>query len=356
MLEKRLEKLKLKLKEADLDGILITKKENYMYISGFTGTYAYLVITQNNAVLLTDFRYANQAKDEAKFFEIIEYEGRLLDALNNVIASNNIKNLGFEENVITYKTYVEMKKNLKVEKLKPVDGMVEDIRIIKDAKEIVIIKKAVKIADDAFLHILNYIKPGVSECEIALELEHYMKKEGAKGTSFETIVASGYRSVLPHGTASNKKIENNEAVTLDFGAIYENYCSDMTRTVFVGKPKEELYKIYNIVLEAQKTSVEGAKKGFTGKEIDSIARDIIDKNGYGKNFGHGLGHGVGLEVHEKPSISKRGDIIMKNGMVVTIEPGIYVENLGGVRIEDMVVIDHDTPIVLTKSSKELIVL
>ena len=267
MLKERLEKLRLKIKEADLDAILIIKRENYMYISGFTGTYAYLLITQNAAVLLTDFRYTKQAKDEAKLFEVIEYEGRLLDALNNVIASNDIKKLGFEENVVTYKTYIEMKKKIKVEKLDPVDGMVEDIRLIKDAKEIEIIKKAVEIADDAFLHILNYIKPGVSEYEIALELEHHMKKKGAKGTSFETIVASGYRSVLPHGTASNKKIENNEVVTLDFGAIYENYCSDMTRTVFVGKPKEELYKIYNIVLKAQKSSVESAKKGLTEKKL-----------------------------------------------------------------------------------------
>lgn len=356
MTKKRLEKLKLKLKEADLDAILIIKRENYMYISGFTGTYAYLVITQNDAFLLTDFRYGKQAKDEAKLFKVIQYEGRLLDALNDVILSMGIKNLGFEENVITYKTYTEMKKNLKVKKLKPVDGMIEDIRIVKDAEEIEIIKKAVEIADEAFSHILNHIKPGVSEYEIALELEHYMKKKGAKGISFETIVASGYRSFLPHGTAGNKKIENNEVVTLDFGAVYQNYCSDMTRTVFVGKPHEELFKIYNIVLEAQKAALEGAKRGLTGKEIDSVARSIIEDSGYGKNFGHGTGHGVGLEVHEKPTLSKKGDIKMENGMVVTIEPGIYVENLGGVRIEDMVVINDDTPVVLTKSPKEIIVL
>ncbi|AUG57676.1 M24 family metallopeptidase [Acetivibrio saccincola] len=356
MTGKRLEKLRQKLKEKDLDGILIVKRENYMYISGFTGTYAYLVISQEDAVLLTDFRYSKQAKEEAEIFEVIEYEGRLLNALNDVIVSKGIKRLGFEENVVTYKTYTEMKKLLKVEKLVPVDGMVEDIRAVKDDEEIEIIKKAVEIADHAFSHILNYIKPGVSEYEIALELEHYMKKKGAKGTSFETIVASGYRSFFPHGTASSKKIENNEAVTLDFGAVYKNYCSDMTRTVFVGKPDDKLFKIYDIVLKAQKSAIEAAKKGFTGKEIDSVARNIIEENGYGKNFGHGLGHGVGLEVHEKPTLSKRGDVKMENGMVVTIEPGIYLENLGGVRIEDIVVINDDFPVVLTKSPKEIIVL
>ena len=356
MIKKRLEKLRLKLKEVNLDAILITKKENYIYISGFTGTFAYLLVTQNDAVLLTDFRYTSQAKKQAKFFEIIEYQGKLLESLNSIIASKGVKSLGFEQNVITYKKYLDMKKNLKVSELKPVDGMIEDIRVKKDSNEIETIKKAVEIADNAFSHILNYIKPGVREYEIAIEIEHYMKRQGAKGSSFETIVASGHRSSLPHGTATDKKIENNEVITIDFGAIYDNYCSDITRTIFVGQPNEKFLKIYNIVLEAQKTALMGAKKGLLGSEIDSIARDIIDKNGYGENFGHGLGHGVGLEVHEMPSLSKRGNMKMENGMVVTIEPGIYINELGGVRIEDTVVINDDTPIVLTQSSKDIIVL
>ncbi|MDQ2085296.1 aminopeptidase P family protein [Herbivorax sp. ANBcel31] len=356
MIKKRLEKLRLKLKKTDMDAILITKRENYIYISGFTGTFAHVLVTQNDAVLLTDFRYASQAKKQAEQFEVVEFRGKLLESLNDIIKSKDIKTLGFEEDNVTYKKYISMKKNLKVKKLQPIDGIVEDVRVRKDSEEIENIKRAVKIADDAFSHILKYIKPGVREYEIALEIEHYMKKKGAKGISFETIVASGCRSSLPHGVATDKKIENNEAVTLDFGAVYNDYCSDMTRTVFVGQPEKELINIYDIVLKAQVASLKGAKKGLLGKEIDLIARGIIDKNGYGENFGHGLGHGVGLEVHEKPSLSKKGDVVMENGMVATVEPGIYVDNLGGVRIEDMVVINEGSPIVLTGSTKEIIVL
>lgn len=356
MIETRLEKLRTKLKETDLDAILIIKKENRIYISGFTGTFAYIIVTKNDAVLLTDSRYISQAKKQAKLFEIIEYEGEILESLNNIILSKGIKSLGFEQNIITYKKYLDIKKSLKVSELKPVDNMVEDIRVKKTPDEIKTIKKAVKIADDAFSHILNYIKPGVRESEVALEIEYYMKKQGAKGPSFETIVASGQRSSLPHGIATDKIIKNNEVVTIDFGAVYDNYCSDMTRTVFIGKPDKEFFKIYNIVLEAQKNALMGAKKGLLGKEIDSIARGIIEKGGYGENFGHGLGHGVGLEVHESPSLSKRGDIKMENDMVVTIEPGIYIDNFGGVRIEDMLIINDDNPIVLTHSSKDIIVL
>jgi Xaa-Pro aminopeptidase len=228
--------------------------------------------------------------------------------------------------------------------------------MFKDDYELDIIKKAVKIADDAFTHILPYIKPGIAEIEIAAEMEYYMKKAGAIGASFETIVASGQRSSMPHGVASDKKLELGDPITLDYGAYYEHYCSDMTRTVFLGQPKDEMKKIYNIVLEAQLKSSEGAAAGLLGKDIDLIARDIIYKNGYENNFGHGLGHSVGLEIHEDPRFSPSGNIKIENDMVITVEPGIYVSGLGGVRIEDIILINDDKPINLTKSSKEMIIL
>lgn len=355
-IEKRLASLRLDLEEKGLDGALVTKRDNYIYLSGFTGTFAYLLITKSDAVLVTDFRYTEQAQKQAPLFEVIEYKGSLLVALNEIIKSKGIGILGFEEDYVTYKKFEEFTGKLNIKELRPLAGIIEALRRIKDQEEIAVIKKAVKIADDAFSHILKYIKPGVREVEVAAEIEYFMKKEGAKGTAFDTIVASGHRSALPHGVASDKVIESGDAVTMDFGAIFEDYCSDMTRTVFVGKPKEELSKIYNIVLSAQELSSKGAKMGLSGKEIDFIAREFIAKNGYEKNFGHGLGHGVGIEVHEEPRLSPQGTTIMDNGMVVTVEPGIYVNGLGGVRIEDMVVINGDKPIVLTASTKEMIIL
>lgn len=352
----RVDNLRLKLREKEIDAALIAKGENYFYLSGFTGSFAYLVITQKDAVLITDFRYKEQARKQAPFFEIMEYSDSVNSLLDEIIKSKGIVTLGFEEDYLTYKRFKELEKKLSVKELKPLEGVVEVLRMKKDPTELDIIKRAVKIADDAFEHVLGYIKPGVKEIEIAAELEYFMKKAGAKGTSFDTIVASGKRSALPHGVATEKVIELGDAVTMDFGAVFEGYCSDMTRTVFVGKPTEELSKIYNTVLSAQKSALEGAAKGLEGKKIDSIAREIISKNGFGYNFGHGLGHGVGIEIHEEPRLSPFGSMIMDDGMVVTVEPGIYISSLGGVRIEDMIVINGNNPDVLTASKKEMIVL
>ncbi|GAE87639.1 aminopeptidase P family protein [Acetivibrio straminisolvens] len=353
---KRLDTFRLKLKEKGIDAAIIAKNANYFYLSGFTGSFAYLVITQNDAVLVTDFRYREQARVQAPLFQIVEYNDNIYSFLNEIVKSKGIEILGFEEDYITYRKFKEFENKFSVKELKPLEGIAEVMRMKKDQRELEIIKKAVKIADDAFNHILGFIKPGVKEVEIAAELEYFMKKQGAKGTSFETIVASGVRSALPHGVASEKVIEMGDVVTMDFGAVFEGYCSDMTRTVFVGKPKEELLKIYNTVLTAQKTALEGAVKGLKGKKIDAIAREIIYNEGFGFNFGHGLGHGVGIEIHEEPRLSPSGEIIMDDGMVVTVEPGIYVNGLGGVRIEDMIVINGNNPDVLTSSKKDMIVL
>jgi Xaa-Pro aminopeptidase len=356
MIDKRLKELRAKLKEKNLEAALITKRENYLYMSGFTGSAAYLIITENDAVLVTDFRYAEQASKQAPLYEIIQFQGSLTVALNDVFKKKGVNKLGFEEGDVTYEKYAEYKEKLDVRELLPLGGAVESLRLIKDAGEIDIIRQAVKIADDTLTHILGLIKPGVAEIELAAEMEFHMKKLGARGASFETIVASGYRASMPHGVASEKKIEQGDVITLDFGAIYKDYCSDMTRTVFLGQPGEELRKIYNIVLDAQVTSQDGARAGLLGKEIDAVARDIIGGRGFEKYFGHGLGHGVGLEIHEEPRLSPTGSVRMENGMVVTVEPGIYIPRLGGVRIEDMIVIHDEKPIVLTQSSKDLLVI
>lgn len=355
-IQRRLKELREKLFKKGIDAALITKRENYIYLSNFTGTFANLLITQDKALLVTDFRYAEQAKEEAPLYEIVQYQGNLNVTLKELLSSNNIMTLGFEEEYLTFKAYEDLSKKLEINKLIPLEGAIETLRRVKDSGEIEVIKEAVRLADGAFSHVLKYIKPGVTEMEIAAEIEYYLKKQGARGPSFDTIVASGWRSSLPHGVASNKVVELGDAITLDFGAIYNEYCSDMTRTVFVGQPKDELKKIYNIVLEAQKAGVNGAISGLTGREIDKIARDIISDAGYGENFGHSLGHGVGIEIHEDPRLSLQGTIKMQNGMVVTVEPGIYVSGLGGVRIEDMIVINDDKPMVLTGSPKDMIIL
>lgn len=352
----RLEKFRQKLKEKDIDAALISKRENYLYMSGFTGSSAFLIVTQEDAVLITDFRYVEQASLQASLYEIVQYQGSLLVEMNNQLKKRNIGKLGFEDAYLTYDKYVEFKEKLDIKEFVPLGNMVEALRIIKDKEEIAIINKAVEIADSAFIHILDYIKPGVKEIEIAAEMEYFMKRKGASGASFEIIVASGIRSSMPHGVASEKELQQGDTITLDYGALYKDYCSDITRTVFLGKPDNEIKKIYGIVLEAQLKALEGAKTGLQGKEIDFIARDIISKAGHGKNFGHGLGHGVGLEIHEEPRLSLSGNVTMENGMAVTVEPGIYVNGFGGVRIEDVIVIHDDHPMVLTKASKEMIVL
>jgi len=355
-IERRIRELRSILSQKGMDAALITKRENYIYMSNFTGTFANLLITHDKAILVTDFRYTEQAKEQAQLYDVVQYQGNLNVTLNDLLTSNNVKVLGFEDDYLTFKAYDDLSKKLNVDKLVPLEGAIELLRLIKDSEEIELIKEAVRVADEAFSHVLKFIKPGVTESEIAAEIEYYLKKNGARGPSFDTIVASGWRASLPHGVASDKVVELGDAVTMDFGAIYNEYCSDMTRTVFVGQPKEELKKIYNIVLEAQKAGIFGAVSGLTGREIDKIARDIISDAGYGENFGHSLGHGVGIEIHEDPRLSQQGTVKMRNGMVVTIEPGIYVSGLGGVRIEDMIVINDGKPMVLTSSKKDMIIL
>lgn len=337
----------------DVDSLLITNPFNRRYVTEFTGSAGVALITKNEALFITDFRYTEQASEQIKQFDIIEHKGQIEQEINNQLNKLNITKLGFESAHVTFNDYKKYEQLFNV-KLVPTERIVETLRQVKNESEISILKDAAKIADDAFIHILNYIRPGVKEVEIAIELEYFMRQAGSTAASFDIIVASGYRSSLPHGIASEKVIENGELVTLDFGALYQGYCSDITRTVAVGEVSDELKKIYDVVLEAQKRGVAGIEPGMSGQEADSLTRDYITEQRYGDRFGHSTGHGLGLEVHEGPTLSPRSSEILQPGHVVTVEPGIYIPNVGGCRIEDDIVITEDGNERLTLATKQFI--
>jgi Xaa-Pro aminopeptidase len=352
----KLEKMRNRLKELDVDAILITSSYNRRYMTGFTGSSGVAVITDSHAVFITDFRYTEQAAKQIEGFEIVQHKGPILEEVAAQAAKLSIKRLGFEQDDLSFAAYSAYKAELKEIEFVPVSEAVEKLRLIKSAAEIKILKEAAEIADAAFKHILTFIRPGMKEIEVANELEFFMRKQGAVSSSFDIIAASGYRSALPHGVASEKEIEKGDFVTLDFGAYYKGYCSDITRTIAVGDPSDELKKIYSIVLEAQLRGMNGIKAGMTGKEADALTRDYISENGYGEYFGHSTGHGLGMEVHEGPSLSVKSETVLEPGMIVTVEPGIYIPKLGGVRIEDDTVVKEGGNESLTHSPKELIIL
>ncbi|MGP3559844.1 M24 family metallopeptidase [Geobacillus sp. BK01] len=351
----KLEKLRTLLEERHIDGLLVTNGYNRRYITGFTGTAGVALVSRQGAVFITDFRYVEQASKQVEGFEIVQHSGLIVEEIARQVKRLGVAKLGFEQEHVTYAAYKAYEEAIGAE-LVPTSSMVEKLRLIKSEAEIKILKEAAEIADAAFAHILSFIRPGVKEMEVANELEFFMRKQGASSSSFDTIVASGYRSALPHGVASDKTIERGEFVTLDFGAYYKGYCSDLTRTVAVGGISAELKTIYEIVLEAQRRGLSGLKAGMTGKEADALTRDYIREQGYGDYFGHSTGHGIGLEIHEGPTLSFRSDAVLEPGMVVTVEPGIYIPGLGGVRIEDDAVITADGNEALTHSPKELIIL
>ncbi|WCK53157.1 Xaa-Pro peptidase family protein [Aneurinibacillus sp. Ricciae_BoGa-3] len=352
----RAHKLQAVLQEKQLDALLITSGFNRRYLSGFTGTSGFCLVTKENAELITDFRYIEQAQKQAPDFEIIRHKRDILDAVAERAKHHNVKRLGFEKNHITYGQYQRLQNVTAGIELADTEGLVEELRLIKTAEEITVVKQAAEIADKTFSHILSYIKPGITELQVSNEMEMVMRSLGASSSSFDTIVASGLRSALPHGVASDKVIEQGDMVTLDFGAYYKGYVSDITRTIAVGEPGEKLREIYSVVLKAQLNGVKHFKAGITGIEADALTRDIIKDAGYGEYFGHSTGHGIGLEVHEGPALSMKGDTTLKPGMIVTCEPGIYIANIGGVRIEDDVVITDNGCEILTSSPKDLIVL
>jgi Xaa-Pro aminopeptidase len=351
----RKQRLKTLLNELSLDAFYITHIPNIRYISGFSGSSANIIITKDTDYFLTDFRYKDQSAKEVSGFEIIiNYDN--VSEVRNIFSKAGIKNAAFEANHLIFEGFENLKKSLNGTGLKPLSNKIEELTVQKTEDEIARIKKAVEITDKTFERMLEFIKPGITELEVSAEITYTQKKLGAEKDAFDPIVASGLRSALPHGIASQKKIEKGDPVTLDFGCVYGGFCSDLTRTVFVGKPTEELRNLYDVVHTAQMMAVEKAKAGMSSKQLDSTARDYINEKGFGSYFGHGLGHGLGIEVHEMPGLNQRTEHILKKNSVVTIEPGIYIESVGGVRIEDDVLLDDNGCTVLNKASKEFTVL
>ncbi|MER2294316.1 MAG: Xaa-Pro peptidase family protein [Desemzia incerta] len=351
----RLDKLRTEMIDKGLDALLVTSPYNLRYVSNFTGTTGLAVITLKKAYFVTDFRYTQQAAKQAQGFEVVQNFGSIYDEVSRIVTKDNLNTLGFEENFITFRIYELLKEMIPCE-LVPVAGLIEELREVKDETEIATIRKACEIADSAFKFILGEIKTGMTEIEVANKLDFHMRSLGATGVSFDTIVASGVRSAMPHGVASEKRIEMGNMITLDFGCYYQGYVSDMTRTFAIGDPGQKLKDIHQLVLDAQLMVNEAAKPGITGVELDAVARNYFAKYGYADAFGHSTGHGIGLEVHEGPNVSRLAEKAFVPGNVITNEPGLYFPDLGGVRIEDDLVITETGNEVLVHSPKELIIL
>ncbi|MCF7926369.1 MAG: aminopeptidase P family protein [Candidatus Izimaplasma sp.] len=344
-------------KEQDYDAILLTGLENpkaalnLRYITKYTGSFGIAVITEEKQFFLTDFRYRDQVQMEVPTFEFVEISGNYIPKLEVVIKKNNIKKLGFDKNM-RFSEY-ELYKKLPCE-LVPMDELVESLREAKTKQEIETLKIACQITDEALEETLSEFKLGMTERDLEIKLKNKMIEKGADKTWDRFIVASGARGAMPHGMATDKVIKKGELVTFDIGCWYDGYSSDLTRTVAVGKISAEQTEIYQVVKDAQALALNKAKAGMTGKELDAVARDYIEKEGYGDYFKHGLGHGLGLNVHEGPRVSKTNDKPLKEGACVTIEPGIYITNFGGVRIEDDVILTKDGCTILNAFPKTLI--
>ena len=332
---------KIEKENKEIEGFLVTNLKNLNYLTGFDGE-GFALITNGKNYMLTDSRYTEQAQKESPGFEILTDEPNKKDArilaLKKILVKSKMKKIAFESNNLSYADFKKYSDSFDSIEFLPTENIIEQIRMIKDKEEIIKIKKAAQITTESLKDVFEIIKPGVRELDIASELAYTMRKKGAQKESFDIIVVSGERSSLPHGKPSEKKIDEGELVIIDVGANYQNYNSDITRTIIMGKENEKQKEIFSIVLEAQKKALEFLKPGVKCKEVDSVARDIIVKKGYGECFGHGLGHGVGLDIHELPRVSLIDDTVLLPGMVITIEPGIYLPEVGGVRIEDSVLI------------------
>jgi Xaa-Pro aminopeptidase len=353
---KRVPKLRRLFGAGKIDGIFITQAENRRYLSGFHGTAGYLFITPKKAVLATDFRYIEQAGSEAPDFKILRIGGNMAEWLPGLLSDSAIHRLGFESSDVTHSFHRQLQDVLKKKgvsvKLVPVNGLVESLRAVKDDGEIELIKKASAITDKSFNNVSRRIKAGMTESQVAWEMEKNMRENGSQALPFDIIVGSGPNSALPHAKPSDRVIRDGEPVVIDMGAKVGGYASDLSRTLCAGQPDAQFKKVYNTVLEAQMTAISKIKAGMTGHEADNIAREIIVKAGYGEAFGHSLGHGVGLAEHESPRLGPGSKDVLSNGMVFTVEPGIYLTGWGGVRIEDTVVMEKGKVIPITGATKK----
>jgi Xaa-Pro aminopeptidase len=360
----RIDRLRGLFEEAGIDGILISQPESRFYLSGYTGhdlpprdSAGYLMLGRAGARLLTDPRTSEQAENEAPDYEVVVYThgARSTQRMQEAVEALGITKLGFESIHLPYgfwQSFSEAVKEKDVEMV-PVKDLIDRLRIKKDAAELRDLQAAVDVLDDCFMHLVKHeLRVGRTEKEIALAVEQYLQSRGSE-TSFPSIVASGPNASMPHAVPTDRKLQEGEPITIDIGAKVNGYCSDMTRTVCIGTPSEKLREIHALVLEAQERAERGITAGMTGKEGDEIARAFLTEMGHGEQFSHGLGHGIGLEVHEPPWVSLRGEHKLEAGMVFSVEPGIYIPGWGGVRIEDLVVLEDGGARVLCRSPKAL---
>ncbi len=356
---KQLQRLRDALRDTDAEGILVSSEINQRYLTDFHFSDGYVLVTDTRAILLTDSRYIEAANAKVRDFEClcIRPGETMKSRLYELIREEKLTRIAIEDASLSCSSFRTLSEAFEGCTLTTGgSSLLTALRMVKTPEELDRMARAQAITDQAFTHILDYISPNVTELDVALELEFFMRRHGAEAIAFSTIAVSGSASSLPHGEPRNCKLESG-FLTMDFGAMVDGYCSDMTRTVVIGKATEEVKKVYNTVLAAQKAALDFIAEGVSCREADATARRIIEAAGYGKNFGHGLGHGVGMLVHESPSLSRGApeQSVLKRGNVVTVEPGIYLEGRFGCRIEDMVAIDLDGSVRnFTKSPKELI--
>lgn len=356
---KKIIKIMKYMKSINIDSFLIRNPRNVFYLSGLKSSNACIIINKENIYFVTDFRYLETAKKNLQgIFKVIDFAKRSLpECINEIIGNHQNINLAFEADYITYFDYMDLEEKLnKNIKLHPAEKCIEDFRKIKDEDEISFITKAQRISEKALKETMNFIAVGEEEIKIKRILENYLYDFGAEGLAFETIVAAGTRGSLPHGVPSNNIIKDGDFVTIDMGCKFSGYCSDMTRTFALGSVEEYKRKIYNTVLKAQKAALEKIQAGKITGDIDKISREIIEDAGFGQYFGHGLGHSLGIQVHESPSFSPSSKEILEENMVMTVEPGIYIPDCCGVRIEDLVVVKKEGIVNLTEMEKDLIIL
>lgn len=347
-------KLRGELKEHKLDALFISSAINIRYVTGFTGSDSAAIVSSDQLILLTDFRYVEQVGKECPDWEVADRRNiTQAEWIGNFLRKNGLKRLGLEADHLSWQQYRKLSEAVPKATLEPTVGMVEKLRVVKSAWEIELIRKALKIAETAFGELRKMLRPGVTEKELANELEILLRRGGASQSAFETIVAFAANASRPHARAGSSTLGRNSSVLIDWGARLEGYNSDLTRNLVVGKVASRFEELYQVVLDAQKAGIQAAGPGIGTSEVDAAARCVIAEAGYAERFGHALGHGVGLEVHEAPTLRNKSEDVLVPGMVVTIEPGIYIPDWGGIRIEDMVLITDDGCEVLSGLNKEL---
>jgi Xaa-Pro aminopeptidase len=350
----RVERLQATLQEHELDALFVSQQENRRYLSGFMGSAGFLVIFASGAVLATDFRYTEQAKRQAPDFEVVQLKGEPAGWLGNMAVDRGLKRVGFEALDLAFSSYRRLAESTSQSsslQLVPTEGIVESLRVTKEPSELASLTEATRLADLALEHLKEMILPGMEEREAAWEVEKFLRESGSEAIPFEPIIASGPNSALPHAIPSERRISAGEPVIVDIGARINGYCSDLSRTLYLGKQDETFRQVYDIVLGAQLTALATITAGMTGEQADSLARTVIAQGGYGDNFGHGIGHGIGLAPHEEPHLGANSAGLLSDNMVFTVEPGIYLSGWGGVRIEDTVVMEHGKVRSLTAVAK-----